>query len=127
VRRATAWGEPCGPLTVVSHPNRLMPQHITLYRSAAEKRTIERRDSTPRHQLPLWRGVITSNCQRLYQHRGSTHMHAVHALGRYRRKSALRLRLRRGKRNLESFGKPVVNFYQTTLAASIVVQRPEGQ
>jgi hypothetical protein len=54
-------------------------------------------------------------------------MHAVHALGRYRRKSALRLRLRRGKRNLESFGKPVVNFYQTTLAASIVVQRPEGQ
>jgi hypothetical protein len=46
---------------VVSHPNRLMPQHITLYRSAAEKRTIKRSDPTPRYELPVWRGVITSD------------------------------------------------------------------
>src|SRR5580693_5334956 len=69
---------PCGQARVVSHPNRLtsqhitvrradaekspaarrgwchtqiglMPQHIALYRSAAEKRTIKRSDPTPRY------------------------------------------------------------------------------
>jgi hypothetical protein len=34
---------------VLSHPNRLTPQHIALYRSAAEKRTIKQSDSTPQH------------------------------------------------------------------------------
>jgi hypothetical protein len=43
----------CGLVPVVSHPNRLMPQHIALYRSAAEKRTIKRSDPTPRYQLPV--------------------------------------------------------------------------
>lgn len=48
----------------VSQPNRLKPQRVALYRSAAEKRTIKHSDSTPRHQLAVWRGVVTSDCQR---------------------------------------------------------------
>src|ERR1700742_2188619 len=38
----------CGLVMVVSHPNRLMPQHIALYRSPAEKRTIKHSESTRR-------------------------------------------------------------------------------
>jgi hypothetical protein len=55
---------PRGLATVVSQPNRLKPQHIALYRSAAEKRTINNSDSMPRHQLAVWRSVIASDCQR---------------------------------------------------------------
>jgi hypothetical protein len=64
VHQADAAGISRTLVTLASHPNRLMPQHITLYRSAAEKRTIKQSDSTPRYQLPVWRGVITSDYQR---------------------------------------------------------------
>jgi hypothetical protein len=51
-------------VAVLSHLNRLRPQHIALYRSAADKRTIKQSDSAPRYELPVWRGVITSDRQR---------------------------------------------------------------
>jgi hypothetical protein len=122
-----------------------MPQHIAIYRSVAEKRTIKRVDPTPRYQLPVWRGVITSDCQRPYNIKATAHMHALHSFGRLTERRSLPTQLSsrrysavggfngpRAERLLpeqESSGEPVMNFYQTTLTASIAalfVRRVEG-
>ena len=45
-------------MPMVSHPNRLMAQHLAHYRSAAEKRTIKRSDPMPRYQLHGMNGRV---------------------------------------------------------------------
>jgi hypothetical protein len=78
-------------VTAVSHPNRLMPQHIALYRSAAEKWTIKRSDSTQQYQLPVWRGVITRIVNAHNHTEATADMHAPHSFGRLTKKVPVNL------------------------------------